>query len=76
MYNIIFLQYRILEIKLLKKTRIESISPDVVALQIIRCDFCKIELATYDLYKESDIEDTPFLKRVCQKCVRLSEQQH
>jgi hypothetical protein len=76
MYNIVFLHYRMLEIQLLNNARIEPIPKDVVSLQIIRCDFCKIELATHNLYKKSDIEDTPFLKRVCQKCVRLSKQPH
>ena len=76
MYNIIFLHYRLLVIQLLNNARIEPIPEDVVSLQIIRCDFCKNEIATHDLYKESDIKGTPFLKRVCQKCVILSQQPH
>ncbi|MFB5599285.1 MAG: hypothetical protein ACE5SW_03530 [Nitrososphaeraceae archaeon] len=53
------------------QSRIERISQNVLALEIIKCDLCKKELALFDIYSASEIEETFFLKRACQKCIPM-----
>ncbi len=49
--------------------QIKPISQSILGLQVIHCDNCKKELASYDLYISSNIEGILFLKRCCENCL-------
>ena len=51
---------------------VRRISEAIRSLSVIACDNCKTEKAMYDVYVESAVVDVKFLRRLCEKCLKLS----
>ena len=49
--------------------RVQPLSDKIKNLQIISCDLCSGEKASYDVFIEGIITGIPFLKRYCKSCL-------
>lgn len=49
--------------------RVQPLSAKIKNLQIISCDLCSREKASYDVFMEGIIIGIPFLKRYCESCL-------
>jgi hypothetical protein len=51
--------------------KLSPISEQVARLQVISCDLCGAQKATYDVYVKGTVEGVPALKRCCDGCKSL-----
>ena len=53
----------------LKVLKTNPISEQVRRLQVISCDLCGAQKASFDVYVQGAVEGVPALKRCCDSCV-------
>jgi hypothetical protein len=53
----------------IRVVRVQPLSDKIKNLQIISCDVCSREKASYDVFMEGIITGIPFLKRYCESCL-------
>ncbi|AIF82940.1 hypothetical protein NTE_00864 [Candidatus Nitrososphaera evergladensis SR1] len=55
----------------LEVLKISLISEQVARLQVISCDLCGSQKASFDVYVKGAVEGVPALKRCCDSCKSL-----